>query len=96
MNGLEILVRPGASRNEVAGEHDGALVVRLTSPPADGRANDALRRLVAKRLRVSRSSGSIARGERDRRKLLVVAGLEPTAVRRALLGSGGPGGGLGR
>lgn len=82
--GLEILVRPGGSRDEVVGEHDGALVVRLTAPPVDGRANRALRKLVAKRVGVPASRVTISRGGHSRRKLVVVEGVEPAAVREAL------------
>ena len=81
---LEILVRPGASSNGVAGEHDGALVVRLTSAPVDGRANRALRKLIAKRLGVPPSRVSVVRGERSRRKLVAVEGFDAAAVRREL------------
>jgi uncharacterized protein YggU (UPF0235/DUF167 family) len=86
--GLEVLVRPGGSRNQVAGCHDGALVIKLTAPPVGGRANDALRKLIAKRLDVPRSRVAIARGARSQRKLVVVEGLAPAAVRRALEGAG--------
>ena len=83
--GLEILVRPGGSRDEVVGEHDGALVVRLTAPPVDGRANRALRKLIAKRVGVPASQVTISRGEHSRHKLVVVEGVEPAPVRGALV-----------
>jgi uncharacterized protein (TIGR00251 family) len=83
---IEIVVRPGAGRDEVAGEHDGALVVRLSAPALEGRANRALRKLVAKRLGVAPSRVEIVRGERSRRKLVRVEGVDPEAVRRGLAG----------
>jgi hypothetical protein len=45
---------PRAGRDEVGGERQGALLVRLTAPPAENRANDALRKLLAERLRIPR------------------------------------------
>src|SRR5271166_1032315 len=53
MDGCEIVVRlqPRARANEVVGERDGALLVRVTAAPVDGRANEALCRLIAKRAR---------------------------------------------
>ena len=45
---FEIRVSPRASRSEIIGEHDGALKVRIASPPADGAANAELTKLLAK------------------------------------------------
>ena len=39
---LRVRVQPRSSRNALAGEREGALVVRLTAPPVEGRANQAL------------------------------------------------------
>jgi uncharacterized protein len=47
---LRVRLQPGASRSEIAGERDGAILVRVTAPPVEGRANEALRKLIAKRL----------------------------------------------
>jgi uncharacterized protein YggU (UPF0235/DUF167 family) len=79
-------VRPGASRDQLAGEHDGAVVVRLTATPTDGKANRALRRLIADRCGVPPSAVSILRGERARRKLVAVEGFEVRQLRSVLLG----------
>ena len=46
---LEVLVRPGSSRTEVGGTHDGRLVVRTTARAIDGRANEAVVRALAER-----------------------------------------------
>jgi uncharacterized protein len=78
---LEVLVRPGASRDEVGGEHAGALVVRLTAPPVEGRANKALRKLIARRAGVPAGAVEIVRGERSRRKLIRVEGIESEQLR---------------
>jgi uncharacterized protein len=66
------------------GERDGAVVVRVTPPPAGGLANDALCRLIAKRARVGRRSVTIARGQRSRDKVVVVEGHDQAGLRRAL------------
>lgn len=82
--GIDILVQPGASRNEVAGDQNGALVIRLTAPPVGEEANQALRELIAARLRVSVSRVTITRGEHTRRKVVVVRGVHPRTVRHQL------------
>ena len=53
---FEVRVAPRASRNRVVGVQDGALKVALTAPPVDGAANEALKKLLAKSLGVSKSS----------------------------------------
>lgn len=71
---------PRASENRVVGERDGVLLVRVTDPPLEDRANRALCRLVAKRLGVGARSVTVARGARAREKVLRVEGLSAGEV----------------
>jgi uncharacterized protein len=86
MDGCEIVVRlqPRARANEIVGERDGVLVVRVTAPPVDGRANEALCRLIAKRARVGVQRVSILRGAGAREKVVRVEGVNPQELARAL------------
>jgi uncharacterized protein (TIGR00251 family) len=68
----------------VVGEREGKLVVRVAAPPVDGRANDALCKLLAKRAGVPRGQVAIVRGARSRDKLVRIEGLTLDALRRAL------------
>ena len=80
-------VQPRASRTELAGPHGGALRVRLTAPPVDGAANEALIRLLAERLDVPRSAVRLETGATGRSKLVAVEGIDvETAARRLGLG----------
>jgi uncharacterized protein (TIGR00251 family) len=81
---LRVRVQPRASRDGMAGEREGALLVRLTAPPVEGRANEALARLVARALDVPATAVTIVRGSRGRDKILHVAGLDPASVRARL------------
>jgi uncharacterized protein (TIGR00251 family) len=81
---LTLRVQPRSGKNEIAGERAGALLVRVTAPPVDGKANEAVRRLIAKRLRVPAGRVSIVRGESSRDKLLEVEGIGDDELRRAL------------
>jgi len=72
---IAVRVAPRASRDAIEGEHAGALKVRLTAPPVDGRANDALRRLLAERLKVPVSAVRILSGENSRTKRVQIAGV---------------------
>jgi uncharacterized protein (TIGR00251 family) len=72
-----VRVAPRAASGLIAGERDGALVVRVTAPPADGRANDAVLRILAKALDLPRSEVRLVRGAKARTKVLSVpAGAE--------------------
>lgn len=81
---IRIRVQPRASRTEVAGEYDGALRVRVASPPVDGEANATLIRFLAKRLNVSRSRIRVIGGASSRTKLIEVEGAAAKYVRRLL------------
>lgn len=77
-------VQPRARRDEIVTVRDGIVVMRVVAPPVQGRANDAVRRLLAARLGVPRSSLTIVRGHRSRDKLVRVEGLEQAAADAAL------------
>jgi uncharacterized protein (TIGR00251 family) len=78
---FEVRVAPRASRNRVLGVQEGALKVALTAAPVDGAANEALRKLLAKSLGVSKSDVEIVRGARSRNKVLRVHGVSACDVR---------------
>ena len=75
-----VQVQPRASRDAIEGEHGDALKIRLTAPPVDDRANQALVRLLAERLNVPRAAVRIVAGEKSRRKRVVVAGVKREQV----------------
>jgi uncharacterized protein (TIGR00251 family) len=79
---VRLTPRAGADRVTLLG--DGSLAVRVTAPPADGRANEALCRAVAKALGLARSRVTLVRGHRSRDKILRVEGMDEGAIRRAL------------
>jgi uncharacterized protein len=69
---------------EILGERGGVLVVRVTAPALEGRANRALCRLIAKRARIGVRRVSVARGARAREKLVRVEGVSVGELRSAL------------
>jgi uncharacterized protein YggU (UPF0235/DUF167 family) len=81
---LRVRVIPRAKRDELAGERDGAVVVRVTAPPAEGRANAAVCALVARRAGVPKSRVTVVRGASRRDKVLEVEGIGEAELRRAL------------
>ena len=69
-----VRVTPRASHDTIEGEYQGALKVRLTAPPVENRANEALRRLLAESLKVPVSAVRIVAGHKSRTKRVLVAG----------------------
>lgn len=72
---FSVRVQPRASRSGVAGEMDGALKVRLNSPPVDGEANDELVRLLAKIFSIPRARITLLSGQTSRSKLIRLEGV---------------------
>jgi uncharacterized protein (TIGR00251 family) len=77
-----VRVQPRASRSEIVGVHGDAMKIRLSAPPVDGAANDALVELVADALGVSRRAVRIVAGESSRSKTVEVEGVTAAAVLR--------------
>ena len=85
-DGCTVSVRghPGARRNAVSGVHADAVKISLTTPPVDGRANEALIAFVAELLGVPRARVSLVAGMTGRTKVLRVTGKSAAEVRAAL------------
>jgi uncharacterized protein len=81
---IAVRLQPRASRDEIVGVRAGVVVVRVTAPPVDRKANEALRRLLAKRAGVAPSRVSIVRGHTAREKLVEVQGMEEAELRSRL------------
>ncbi len=73
---IYIKVSPRSSKNEVVKISEGEYKVKLTAPPVDGQANEALIKLLAKFFGVSRSSINIVGGKTAKIKMVDIAGLE--------------------
>ena len=89
---LTVEVRPRAGRDEIVGWQGAVLRVRVTAPPADGAANEAVRALLAERLGCARSRVEIVRGHTARTKVVRVMGLTlgEAATRLAMPGGASP------
>jgi uncharacterized protein YggU (UPF0235/DUF167 family) len=81
---ITIRVTPGASHPGVGGDRDGALVVRVSAPAADGRATAAALSAVAEAFGVRRHAVTLVAGAASRTKVLDVAGADPAVLDRLL------------
>ena len=81
---FKVRVVPRASRSEVAGEHNGALRMRVSAPPVDGAANKEVIQLLAKSFRVSRSAVRILSGHNSRTKQVSIEGASESLLNALL------------
>ena len=81
---LRLRVSPGALRSEVVGPHGDAWKVRVTAPPESGKANEAVRDLLASALGIPRADTEIVGGASSRDKVLAVRGLTADEAERRL------------
>ena len=75
MADLAVRLTPRSGRDALNGLRDGVLQARVRAAPVDGRANDALCRMLAKALGVPPSRVTVVRGHTARDKLVRVDGL---------------------
>ncbi|MFV0316941.1 MAG: DUF167 domain-containing protein [Microthrixaceae bacterium] len=69
---VDIRVITRARTDEVGGERDGRLLVRTRAVPVDGKANEAVRRLLATHLGVRTAQIEIVAGQRSRDKTILI------------------------
>jgi uncharacterized protein len=81
---FSIRVQPRASKNEIVAMENGGLKIRLTAPPIDGAANEALVRVLAERLSVPKSQIEIIAGHTGRQKLIRIKGVISENAERLL------------
>ena len=82
---LAVRLQPRASRNEIGDAPDKELKVKVTAPPVDSAANEALLRLLADTLDCPRGAVQLVRGQTSRHKTVSVRGLSAAMVLSRLL-----------
>jgi uncharacterized protein (TIGR00251 family) len=81
---LSIRIQPRASKNEIVTRLNGGLKIRLTAPPVDGAANEALVKFLAGTLSIPRSQVEIVSGHTSREKIVRISGIKGAEVKRLL------------
>src|SRR5215831_14794418 len=77
---LSVKVQPRASKNEIGGVLGEELRIKVTAPPVDAAANEALIRLLADMLDCPRSRVELVRGHTARHKVIKLHGMAATEV----------------
>lgn len=71
---FDVRVVPRSSQTEIVGEHDGALKIKLASPPVEGAANEELTRFLAKTFGVSKGNVDLISGQHSKCKKVRITG----------------------
>lgn len=87
---VKLRVSPGASRTGVCGRHGDGWKLRVSAPPEDGRANDAIVRLLADTLKLCRRDVAIVAGHAARDKVAAVTGIDSDETDRRLASAAAP------
>ncbi len=81
---VDLRVAPRASKNAIDGVRDGRLVVKVTAPPVDAAANDAVIALLASVLDISKRQVAIVLGATGRSKTVELTGVSAETIRARL------------
>jgi hypothetical protein len=81
---FEVFLQPRAKKDEIAGIQEGSLKVRVTSPPLQGRANQACIDVIAYTLGLKKSAVEIISGHTSRRKRLCIRGITLSELKKRL------------
>ncbi len=81
---LPVRIQPRASKDEIVGEYNGALKIKLTSPPVEGEANRRCIEFLSKRFKIAKSHLEIIKGEKSKDKLIKIIGLRRADVLKIL------------
>jgi uncharacterized protein (TIGR00251 family) len=83
---LAVKLQPRASANAVAGPLGDELRIKVTAPPVDSAANEALVRFLAETLDCPRGRVELLRGHTSRHKTIRITGLSVEDITRRLAG----------
>ncbi len=72
---FNVRVVPRASKSEIVGDLDGALKIRIASPPVDGAANAELIKVLSKKLNVAKNAVEIVGGQTSKQKQIRISGI---------------------
>lgn len=72
---ITLYVIPNAPKNEIVGEYNQALKVKIHAPPVEGKANDEILRFFSKFLNVSKSQIQILKGDKSKLKKILISNM---------------------
>lgn len=84
---LAVKLQPRASKNEIVGAIGNELKVKVTAPPVESAANEALAQLLARALDCPPGAVQLVHGHTSRHKQVFVRGVSPAEAAAKLIES---------
>jgi uncharacterized protein len=84
---IRLHIIPNAKIDTLMGKHGDAIKIKLRAPAVEGKANRALLRFLAEKLRIPQRAIVLKRGDRSRSKVIRIDDMSDEAVHRRLLGT---------
>lgn len=84
---IAVHAQPGARHCSLVGLHGGALKIKVSAPPVDGKANEELALFLADLLDISKRSVTLVKGDKSRAKVFRAEGLNLDATLAKLAAS---------
>ena len=81
---LSVKLQPRASKNEIGAPLGDELKIKVTAPPVDAAANQALVEFLADKLDCSRGKVELIRGQTSRHKTILLHGYKPEEILQRL------------
>jgi uncharacterized protein (TIGR00251 family) len=81
---LPVRVQPSSRQNKLIGVRDNSLLLKVTAPPVEGAANEAVIEVLAKALRLPKSTFTVQQGAKSRDKMVGVNGVSAGELCRLL------------
>lgn len=81
---IRFFIQPKSSKNEIIGPHNGAIKIKLTSPPVDGQANAGLIEFLAKLFKTAKRNVVLVKGETSRQKVVAIQGITLAEAKKLL------------
>jgi uncharacterized protein (TIGR00251 family) len=81
---LSVKLQPRASKNEIGAPLGGELKIKVTAPPVDAAANEALVKFLAEKLDCPRGKVELIRGHISRHKTILLHGFKLEDIRQRL------------
>lgn len=81
---VAVKVQPRASQNQIGETAGSELKIKVTAPPVDAAANEALLRFLADQLDCPRGAVELVKGHKSRHKVVFIRGLDASTFEQRL------------